>query len=220
MSTLSDLVKKHGIPSHANIEWLHLLTADWQLIADLVFADLVLWIPTPDGSFVAAGHARPSSAATVFYRDISGEPVRKEWAAQIGQAFTSGKPVDLQTPDTYDGLPTRLRAIPVRRKLSAKSDEVTQQPIAVVTRHTNLAEAKAPNKLQLNYLSCGNDLLEMMGDGTYPDFSNQTGPRRGAPRANDGLPFSVQSTWHRRRARRQVARRGLIQGPQDPNSNG
>ena len=187
MSTLSDLVKKHGIPSHANIEWLHLLTADWQLIADLVFADLVLWIPTPDGSFVAAGHARPSSAATVFYRDISGEPVRKEWAAQIGQAFTSGKPVDLQTPDTYDGLPTRLRAIPVRRKLSAKSDEVTQQPIAVVTRHTNLAEAKAPNKLQLNYLSCGNDLLEMMGDGTYPDFSNQTGPRRGAPRANDGL---------------------------------
>jgi two-component sensor histidine kinase len=27
----------------------------------------------------------------------------------------------------------------------------------------------------------------MMADGTYPDFSNPTGPRRGAPRANDGL---------------------------------
>ena len=27
----------------------------------------------------------------------------------------------------------------------------------------------------------------MVNDGTYPDFSNPTGPKRGAPRANDGL---------------------------------
>lgn len=187
MSTLSELNRKHGNANSSDIEWLNLLIADWQLIADLAFADLVLWVPTPDGSFVAAGHARPSSAATIFYRDISGEKVRKEWAGPIQKAFASGKIVHVEAPDSYDDMPTRLSAIPVRRRLSTRTDEVTSSPIAVVTRLTNLAEAKTPNKLSLNYLSCGNDLLDMVSDGTYPDFSNPTGPKRGAPRANDGL---------------------------------
>ena len=187
MSTLSELNRKLGKANAADIEWLNLLIADWQLIADLAFADLVLWVPTPEGSFVAAGHARPSSAATIFYRDISGEKVRKEWAKPIQEAFTAAQIVHLDTPDSYDGLPTKLSAIPVRRRVSTRTDEVTSVPIAVVTLHTNLAEAKTPNKLQLNYLSCGNDLLDMVSDGTYPDFSNPTGPKRGAPRANDGL---------------------------------
>ena len=187
MSTLSELIKKNGNSSHADIEWLHLVLADWQLVADLVFADLVLWVPTKTGSFMAVGHARPSSAATVFYRDISGELVRNQWEPQVRKAFETGEAIELKATDRYDGMPTRLSAIPVRRRLSAKSDEVTAQPIAVVTRHTNLAEAKAPNKLFLNYLSCGNELLQMMADGAYPDFANPTGPKRGAPRANDGL---------------------------------
>jgi two-component sensor histidine kinase len=44
-----------------------------------------------------------------------------------------------------------------------------------------------PNRLQLNYLGCGNDLLAMVADGNFPDVNNPTGPRRGAPRANDGI---------------------------------
>lgn len=186
MSTLSELVRSKGRAVNADIEWLHLLISDWQLVADLVFADLVLWIPTKEGGFVAGGHARPSSAATIFYRDIFGEEIRKEWSAPVTEAFTSGKAVDVNV-QSADGIKTRLSAIPVRRRLSTKSDEATEHPIAVITRHTNLTEAKAPNRLQLNYLSCGNDLLAMVADGTYPDFSNPTGPRRGAPRANDGL---------------------------------
>ncbi|MFM6971816.1 MAG: sensor histidine kinase [Rhodoluna sp.] len=187
MSTLSELNKAHGRSSHADIEWLNLLLADWQLVADLAFADLVLWLPTPDGSFIAAGHARPSSAATIFYRDISGQPVKKEWAAQVKKAFETGDVVDTKAQASADGTTSRMSAIPVRRKLSAKSDEVSSLPIAVVTRHTNLTEVLMPNRLQLNYLGCANDLLVMIADGNYPDLGNPTGPRRGAPRANDGL---------------------------------
>ncbi len=186
MSTLSGIIKKQGVASHADVEWLNLLSSDWQLIADLVFADLVLWVPTKTGEFVAVGHARPSSSATIFYRDISGEAVSKHWLPKVRRAFETGETVELKTIDRFDGTPTRLSAIPVRRRLSTRSDEVSV-PIAVVTRHTNLAEAKAPNKLSLNYLNCGNDLLQMVADGTFPDFSNPTGPKRGAPRANDGL---------------------------------
>ena len=64
MSTLSDLVHAHGEAVDADIEWLHLLIADFQLLADLAFADLVLWIPTQDGGFLAVAHSRPSSSAT------------------------------------------------------------------------------------------------------------------------------------------------------------
>lgn len=188
MSTLSELIKANGgRTSHADIEWLHLLMADWQLIADLVFADLVLWVPTGDGNFVAVGHARPSSAATIFYRDISGAPVRKEWAAQVSEAFSSGFMVENRVQSSDEGFTSRLSAYPVRRRVSTKSEEVTKDPIAVITRHTNLSDVKVPNRLQLNYLGCGNDLLDMVAAGYFPDFGNPTGPRRGAPRANDGL---------------------------------
>lgn len=184
MSTLSDLIAKHGQPNKANIEWLTLLTTEWQLVADLLFADLVLWIPAKQGEFVATAHARPSSAATVFFRDITGEPIRKEWIQQARQAFETGEIADLKTPDTTSGIATRLSAIPVRKP---NPDGTKSSPIAIITRHTNLSDSRTPNKLQINYVSCGNELLEMIAEGSFPDFSAPTGPRRGAPRANDGL---------------------------------
>ena len=153
-------------------------------MADLLFADLVLWIPAKQGEFVATAHARPSSAATVFFRDITGEPIRKEWIQQARQAFETGEIADLKTPDTTSGIATRLSAIPVRKP---NPDGTKSSPIAIITRHTNLSDSRTPNKLQINYVSCGNELLEMIAEGSFPDFSAPTGPRRGAPRANDGL---------------------------------
>ena len=185
MSTLSQLISDYGVPNKANIEWLTRLQSEWQLVADLLFADLVLWVPTKEGSFVAAGHARPSSAATVFYRDISGETIRKEWIGTVKQAFETGQIVEQKSSDTVAGLPTRFSAIPVRKENSDASE--VSEPIAVITRHTNLSESRTPNKIQLNYVSCGNELLTMITEGTFPDYSSPTGRRRGAPRANDGL---------------------------------
>ncbi len=185
MSTLSQLISDYGVPNKANIEWLTRLQSEWQLVADLLFADLVLWVPTKDGSFVAAGHARPSSAATVFYRDISGEPIRKEWLATVKQAFETAQIVEQKSSDTVAGLPTRFSAIPVQKETLLEADNTG--PIAVITRHTNLSESRTPNKIQLNYVSCGKELLQMITEGTFPDYSSPTGRRRGAPRANDGL---------------------------------
>jgi len=186
VSTLSQLISDHGVPNKANIEWLTRLQSEWQLVADLLFADLVLWVPTKDGSFIAVGHARPSSAATVFYRDISGQPIRKEWLAPVKQAFESAQLVEQKSSDTVAGLPTRFSAIPVQKEHLLAAED-SSGPIAVITRHTNLSESRTPNKIQLNYVSCGNELLTMITEGTFPDYSSPTGRRRGAPRANDGL---------------------------------
>ena len=187
MSTLSDLIKKHGQANNADLEWYHALVADWQIAADMLFADLVLWVPTSDGNFIAVSHARPSSAATIFYRDISGETPKKNWDTLIKKSFTTGQVVDLTGSDVYEGVQVRLAAIPVRRTVNAKSQEVSPNPIAVVTIHNNVSDAREPSKLQINYRQCGQALLNMISDGSYPDFSNPTGPKRGAPRVNDGL---------------------------------
>ena len=87
MSTLSDLVQEHGHAVEADIDWLHLLVNELQLLADLAFADIVLWVPTRAGGFVAVSHSRPSSAATLFYRDFVGQEIKPEWRGLVTATF-------------------------------------------------------------------------------------------------------------------------------------
>jgi two-component system, sensor histidine kinase PdtaS len=186
VSTLSDLVLAQGRSSDADVEWLHLLVGDWQLLADLAFADIVLWVPSLDNSFVAVAHARPSSSATLFYRDFVGQAIKPEWKQQVTEAFESARIVDSTTPTWYEETPTRVRAVPVLRRLSPSSKEVSP-PIAVITRHTNLSEARTPSRQELTFNDCANDLFGMICAGDFPDLGAPSGPRRGAPRASDGL---------------------------------
>jgi two-component sensor histidine kinase len=187
VSTLSDLVLAQGRSSEADVEWLHLLIGDWQLLADLAFADIVLWVPNKDDSFVAVAHARPSSSATLFYRDFVGQTVKPEWASQVTEAFTTTKIIDSTTPTWYEETPTRVRAVPVLRRLAPSGKLTTDFPIAVITRHTNLSEARTPSRQELTFNECANDLFAMIASGDFPDLGAPTAPRRGAPRASDGL---------------------------------
>jgi len=187
VSTLSDLVHEHAALSDADIEWLHLLIAEGQLLADLAFADIVLWVPTTSGGFVAVAHARPSSSATLFYRDFVGQEIKPEWRRQVTQAFESARIVDSSAPDWYEETPTRVRAVPVMRRLSPGGKAVSEHPIAVMTRHTNLSEARMPSRQELTFNECANDLFEMIASADFPDMAAPSGPRRGAPRASDGL---------------------------------
>src|ERR1700709_350784 len=187
MSTLSELVLAQGRSSDADVEGLHLLVGDWQLLADLAFADIVLWVPNTDDSFVAVAHARPSSSATLFYRDFVGQNVKPEWAAQVTAAFETTTIIDSTAPTWYEETPTRVRAVPVLRRLAPSGKATTEHPIAVITRHTNLSEARTPSRQELTFNECANDLFAMIASGDFPDLGAPTAPRRGAPRANDGL---------------------------------
>lgn len=187
MSTLSDLVHEHGQASDADIDWLHLLVNEMQLLADLAFADVVMWVPTRQGGFVAVSHSRPSSSATLFYRDFVGREIKPEWRGLVTAAFDTATITDSSTPDWYEETPTRVRAVPVRRPLDPSKSKLSEHPIAVLTLHTNLREARAPSRQELTFNECANDLCTMITAGDFPDLGSPTGPRRGAPRASDGL---------------------------------
>ncbi|MDQ1137550.1 two-component sensor histidine kinase [Microbacterium sp. SORGH_AS 1204] len=185
MSTLSELVYAQGRSSEADVEWLHRLAGDGQLLADLAFADIVIWVPTQDDSFVAVAHTRPGGAATLFYRDIVGDRVRPQWRTQVREAFQSGRIVDSASPDWFEETPTRVRAVPIVRELSREGDAVTT--VGVLTRHTNLGETRTPSRQQITFNDCADDLFGMISSAEFPDLAAPTAPRRGAPRASDGL---------------------------------
>ncbi|WP_029149290.1 sensor histidine kinase [Microbacterium indicum] len=182
MSTLSDLLTAQGRLGETDIEWLHRVNGDGQLLADLASADIVIWGAGSDDSFQAVGHVRPSGSATLFYRDIVGEKVRPQWVRQVREAFTTGEIVDSSSPEWFEETPTRVKAVPIVRR-----DGSERRTIAVLTRHTNLSEVRAPSRQQLTFDECAEAIFSMIATGDFPDAEAPTGPRRGAPRAGDGL---------------------------------
>ena len=169
------------------VSWLHQLVSEGQLLADLAFADIVVWAPTEHGSFVAVSHLRPSSAATLFYRDVVESEIRPEWADLVSKAFTTGEIVDSKLPDGYEEAPTKVRAVPIR--VGRRSDGVSPDDsvIAVLTRHSNLSESRVPSRQELTFNECANDLFRMISEGYFPDPDTPSAPAQGAPRASDGL---------------------------------
>ncbi len=71
--SLNDLVRAHTDLDDEDLAWLHLLLADWQIIADLSFADLVMWLPDREGrGFWAGAQMRPTTGPTAYVDDLVG----------------------------------------------------------------------------------------------------------------------------------------------------
>lgn len=167
--------------------WVYQLVGECQLIADLAFADIVVWAPTPAGSFVAVSHLRPSSAATLFYRDVVGTTIRPEWLPLVAAALSSGTIVDSKVPDSYETSPTKVRAVPIRQALLSGGSDSSQPVVAVLTRHTNLSDSRMPSRQELTFNECADDIFMMIAEGSFPDPNSPSAPAQGAPRASDGL---------------------------------
>ena len=189
MSTLRDLVEEHTALGPADIDHLHRLAGDWQLISDLSFADLLLWVPVDPATDPAARRSsasprcarppRPPRTRTTRSGGWSAAPevAHLAIARQQGRIWREGDPV------WYGDTPARHEAVPVRRR---RADGETSDVIAVVGRDTNLSTARTPSQLELNYLTSADDLAQMVADGTFPP-PRHAGETTSAPRVGDGL---------------------------------
>ncbi len=194
MSTLRDLVEEHTTLGKIEVEHLHRLAGDWQLIADLSFADLLLWVAVdrarhgetgyesdhdPRPSFVCVAQVRPTTGPTAYQDDHVGRILSGPEVAHLAIAHSQGRIWREGDPVWYGDTPARHEAIPVRRR-----DGV--DVIAVVGRDTNLSTARTPSHLEMNYLTSADDLAQMVADGTFP-AARQIGETTSAPRVGDGL---------------------------------
>jgi two-component sensor histidine kinase len=176
--SLNELARERTALTGSDVDWLHLLLADWQLLADLSFADLVLWLPLRDGSgFVAAAQMRPTTGPTVHHDDVVGAMVLRGRRPQLDTAYDEQRICRGQDPDWASDVPVREETIPVRH-----DDRV----VAVIARQTNLAAARTPSRLELTYLRTSEDLARMVAEGRFP-LPAQLDQVEGSPRVGDGL---------------------------------
>jgi hypothetical protein len=176
--TLNDLARRYTPLTPADIEWLHALVSDWQLLADLSFADLVLWAPLQDESgWVVLAQMRPTTGPTTFHDDVVGS-----FASTGARPFRDSARRERRIcregdPEWTRGVPVRRESIPVTRE---------GQVIAVIERSTNLSSARTPSRLELTYLKGADDLAQMVASGMFPWPGQQPALVR-SPRVGDGL---------------------------------
>jgi two-component sensor histidine kinase len=181
VSTLRDLVEGHAGLSAADADHLHRLAGDWQLLADLSFADLLLWVPgdeSGDGSsFLCVAQVRPTTAPTAYQDDQVGRVATGGAAAHLRAAFLEHRVWREGDPVWTGDVPSRHEAIPVCRN---------GQVIAVVGRDTNLIDTRVPSRLEMVYLRTADDLCRMVAAGSFPPPA-VVEETAAAPRAGDGL---------------------------------
>src|SRR6476619_5819513 len=176
MTTLSERLTRGSASSPSQVDHARRLVADWQLLADLAFADLTLWVPLASGAWWCVAQVRPLTAPTCQPEDGVGAEVAGVDAEVFVLAHTEGRPVTEGEPDWSGGVPRRREVIPVRH------DGVV---VAVLAKDTNLAVTRSPSTLELTYLDIAADLTLMVSAGTFPPekvLDAEMGPRVG-----DGL---------------------------------
>jgi two-component sensor histidine kinase len=176
--TLNDLARARTALTSADVEWLHALVSDWQLLADLSFADLVLWAPLRDGSgWVVLAQMRPTTGPTTYHDDVVGETAAPGDRPFVEAAMAERRICREGDPEWTQGVPVRRESIPVTRD---------GRVIAVIERSTNLSSARTPSRLELTYLKGADDLAQMVAAGTFP-FPGEGPALVRSPRVGDGL---------------------------------
>lgn len=176
--TLTDLARNYTPLTESDLEWLHALVSDWQLLADLSFADLTLWAPLRhyDG-WLALAQMRPTTGPTSLQDDIVGSVARPDTRTLLDVARRERRIWRESDPDWTTGVPVRAETIPVTRGLHV---------LAVIERRTNLNSARTPSRLELTYLRSADDLARMVAEGTFP-FPGDPATLVRSPRVGDGL---------------------------------
>ncbi|HZN79043.1 MAG TPA: histidine kinase N-terminal domain-containing protein [Mycobacterium sp.] len=186
MSTLGDLLAEHTVLPGNAVDHLHAVVGEWQLLADLSFADYLMWVRRDDGVLVCVAQVRPNTAPTVLLADAVGSLADSDHLPLVTAAFESGTigrengggQGDSRTANVAAAAASDLKveAVPVRYK-----DEV----VAVLTHQTAIAARKA-SPLEIAYLDCAGDLLLMLSEGTFPNVGDLA-MSRSSPRVGDGF---------------------------------
>ncbi|TAM86308.1 MAG: ATPase [Jatrophihabitans sp.] len=190
MSALTELLAARTCLDEAQIAHLQRLVGEWQLIADLAFADLLLWVPVEPGTaadeaggegspsgFLCVAACRPTTGPTAYQSDQVGVRLYGDRATPMRTALTEGR-IFREVEADWDGdLPIRREAIPVR---------FAGHVVAVLGRDANLASARTPSQLELVYLQSAADLAAMVADGSFPAGAERQEEVAG-PRVGDGL---------------------------------
>lgn len=140
-------------------EWLHHLVADWQVIADLSFADLLLIVQDGDGNYRIVEQCRPSTVMTLRIDDAVGALVAPEMVGELDAAMQS-KTVFRSTVLRAVGKSTVCNVYaPVRHD---------GKTLGLVVRETNMATRESNGRYESESINAGKQLYEMIPVASSP----------------------------------------------------
>jgi len=183
MATLADFAREHTRLDAGEVSQLQRLVASWGLLADLCFADLLLFAqvdregaPGSDPSLVVLGQMRPLTNQTLYRSDWVGNVVPASERPLVARSLELGEIIDGEV--TSQALKERVRAlcIPVRWK---------GRTIAVLNRES-APSVRHPGELERTYIEVFNRFARMIAAGEFP-FASEESVSEEAPRVGDGV---------------------------------
>ena len=197
VSTLSNLLAAHTALTGAAVAHLQRVVAEWQLLADLSFADFLLWVPVGEDRerrFLCVAQSRPTTTATAHPEDMVGATASASQVPQLERALQDAAMRREDQPRWLRGRSVRREVVPVRVPGDAAQRSSTRGPgeesaggvVAVLGRDTNLAAPRVPSTLEVSYLAVAADLCQMVADGTFPVAAGRD-EGSSTPRVGDGL---------------------------------
>ncbi|CAN5211157.1 sensor histidine kinase [soil metagenome] len=178
MSTLGDLLAEHTMLPGSAVDHLHAVVGEWQLLADLSFADYLMWVRRDDEALVCVAQCRHNTAPTVLLTDAVATTASADDMPLVTAAFRSG--AIARENDSGAGnrrADLNIEAVPVRHG---------GQVVAVLTHQTALAALRKSSPLETAYLACAGDLVLMLSEGTFPNVGDLA-MSRSSPRVGDGF---------------------------------
>ncbi len=178
MGGLAELARTHGGIEGPALAHLHRLLASWGPLADLCFADLLLFVPLAGSEgtvFVVVGQVRPTTNQTVYRTDFVGAEVDAADRPVVGRAFAAGEMAEGKITLPGDA-PIQVLAVPVR---------CDGQVVAVCSRESRPSLGRQPGELERTYMSVFHRFTTMIADGTFP-FGVENTEVEEAPRVGDG----------------------------------
>lgn len=189
MASLNDLARQHTALGPEARTHLRRLVAAWGLIADLSFADLLLFAHVAGAGpseadahgstadrFLVLGQIRPTTAQTLYRDDLVGTFIPAEQRPLVTKVFDHGQVVDGEIDLPLAGQRVSVKAVPVRHE---------GQLIGVLTIENPRLGARPVGELERTYNGVFSKLVGMIADGVFP-FAYEDADSEQAPRVGDG----------------------------------
>ena len=180
MATLAELTRQNTVLTKEEVGHLQRLVADWGMLADFCFADMLLHVRAvsgpDDARWLVVDQVRPATAQTLHPRDWIGTWERDTDRPLLQAAYEGGGIVEGQLHVDGVAEPVQTTAIPVRHG---------ERIIAVLTREWSEQKGRQPGLLERTYLSISARFAQMISEGLFP-YPGRQGSMTAAPRVGDG----------------------------------
>lgn len=180
MLTMADLIDRHTSLNPDEVSVLNQLTEQWELLADLAFSDLILWVPDTDPNiFWAVAQVRPTTGPTALEDDVVGEDITYNAEHLVTAAYLSGEICSTSDNKLSAGIPVDVHAVPINHQ---------GRTIGILELHMNRMGVRTPGALEDTYLKAAKILMSMVQRGLFPSPGQKPVPWV-SPRVGDGLVY-------------------------------